>query len=157
MKLVHAGVEVLGCDAPRCDASVGLALAELNGWMTYGSDGALCPDHGKNLRALQPVRVVEADASLDVEVTIHVLEEGIERSISDLAEKLRAAGPSPDELAALHLLVDRVFGPGRRYYGPLDEDRDPRKFHEELAHELVDGCFYGVADLLRLARLLRRS
>lgn len=163
--LVHAGQRHTLCQKHNLGAARGI--------ITRGKDAFLCgcgavvtteephvhlePDSpSRATLAAALVLGVVADGHL-VEVEVSAIDEGVEESVRLLGEKIRAADPSPDELAALHQLVDRVFGVGRRSYGPMREALDARDFAQEALHELLDSQFYGAVDLIRLMRLRRAT
>jgi len=64
----------------------------------------------------------------------------------DLARNLGA-----DELAVLELVAEGMVA-GRRVYGELRVDKDPRDFRAEAIEELRDSMVYTSAAMLRLRR-----
>ena len=66
--------------------------------------------------------------------------------LAAVAEQLGAA-----ELSVLVLVAERLLE-GRRRYGVLNIDTDPRDFRKEAFEELADAAVYLAADLERGAR-----
>lgn len=58
-----------------------------------------------------------------------------------------------DELEVLVLVAERLAGAGRRSYGPLELDSDPRDFQREALEELADGAVYLACSLIRAGRV----
>jgi hypothetical protein len=59
-----------------------------------------------------------------------------------------AAELGDDEVRVL-VLVGRRLAMGQRSYGRLDAQGDPRDWRAEAAEELLDGCVYLAAEVLR--------
>jgi hypothetical protein len=58
---------------------------------------------------------------------------------------------SADEQTVLQLICDRLAR-GRRDYGPLHIDSDPRDWHREALEELLDATIYHAIALVRCLR-----
>ncbi len=48
-----------------------------------------------------------------------------------------------DELEVLAVVAERLMGPGREQYGPLDIDSDGRDWDQEGGEEFIDAAVYG--------------